>query len=116
VLLIGWAALPVRGVLLALLPNASSLILLQIIGGLSAAVFGVMMPLLAADLTRASGRYNLGMGMLGLTVFVGATISTTYAGWLATVAGNRTAFLGLAAAGLAGTLLVWLAMPETREA
>jgi MFS family permease len=115
VLLIGWAALPVRGVLLALLPGAWTLIGLQAISGLSAAVFGVMMPLIAADLTRTNGRYNLCMGLLGLMVFVGATISTSFAGWLATMAGNAAAFWGLSAAGLAGTLLVWFAMPETRD-
>jgi MFS family permease len=116
VLLIGWAALPVRGVLLALLPGAWTLIGLQAISGLSAAVFGVMMPLIAADITRTNGRYNLCMGMLGLMVFVGATISTSFAGWLATLAGTGAAFWGLSAAGLAGTVLVWLAMPETRDA
>jgi MFS family permease len=115
VLLIGWAALPVRGVLLALLPGAWTLIGLQAISGLSAAVFGVMMPLIAADLTRTNGHFNLCMGLLGLMVFVGATISTSFAGWLATMAGDSAAFWGLSAAGLAGTLLVWLAMPETRE-
>jgi hypothetical protein len=115
VLLIGWAALPVRGVLLALLPGAWTLIGLQAISGLSAAVFGVMMPLIAADITRKNGRYNLCMGLLGLMVFVGATISTSLAGWLATKAGTGAAFWGLSAAGLAGTLLVWLAMPETRD-
>jgi len=38
------------------------------------------------------------------------------AGWIATVAGAQAAFLALAAAGAAGTLLLWLAMPETRDA
>jgi hypothetical protein len=56
------------------------------------------------------------MGLLGLMVFVGATISTSFAGWLATMSGNAAAFWGLSAAGLAGTLLVWFAMPETRDA
>jgi MFS family permease len=115
VLLIGWAALPVRGVLLALLPGAWTLIGLQAISGLSAAVFGVMMPLIAADITRSNGHFNLCLGMLGLMVFVGATISTSLAGWLATASGTGAAFWGLSAAGLAGTVLVWLAMPETRD-
>jgi MFS family permease len=114
VLLIGWAALPLRGALLALLPGAWTLIGLQAISGVSAAVFNVMMPLIAADITRSSGRYNLCMGLLGLMVFVGATISTSFAGWLATAAGDAAAFWGLAAAGLAGTLMVWFVMPETR--
>jgi hypothetical protein len=48
-------------------------------------------------------------------VFVGATISTSFAGWLATQVDTSAAFWGLSAAGLAGTLLVWFAMPETRD-
>jgi MFS family permease len=82
----------------------------------SAAISGIITPNTAADLTRTNGRYNLCMGLLGLMVFVGATISTSFAGWLATMAGDGAAFWGLSAAGLAGTLLVWFAMPETRDA
>ena len=114
-LLLGWGSLPLRTALIALFPGAYALIGLQAISGMSSAVFGVMMPLIAADLTRRNGRYNLCMGIFGLTVFIGATISTSFAGWLASMAGNTAAFYGLAAAGLAGTLLVWLAMPETRD-
>ena len=52
VLLLGWAALPLRGLLLALLPGAWLPVGAQAISGISAAVFGVMFPLLAADITR----------------------------------------------------------------
>ncbi len=55
------------------------------------------------------------MGSLGIAVYVGATISTSLAGWTAERFGDSAAFLLLAGAGLAGTLLLWLAMPETRE-
>ena len=50
-LLLGWGALPLRGLLLAVLPGSWPLIAGQAVSGLSAAVFGVMLPLLAADLT-----------------------------------------------------------------
>ena len=43
------------------------------------------------------------------------TLSTTLAGWLADKAGDPVAFLGLAVAGVVGTALVWLAMPETGD-
>ena len=116
ILLLGWAALPVRGLMLAFLPGPWLLVAGQAVSGISAAVFGVMLPLLAADLTRQSGHFNLCLGMLGFTVAIGATLSTLLAGWIATVAGAQAAFLALAAAGAAGTLLLWLAMPETRDA
>ena len=115
-MLLGWGALPARGLLLAFLPGPYLLVAGQSISGISAAVFGVMLPLVAADLTRRNGHFNLCLGALGLCVFGGAAVSTTLAGWIADEAGNRMAFLALAALGLLGTLLIWLLMPETRDA
>ena len=113
-LLLGWLALPVRGVLLAVLPGPYLLVAGQAISGISAAVFGVMLPLIAADLTRGSSHFNLCLGVLGLAVAGGAALSTGYAGWVADAVGMRAAFFSLAFAGLAGTLLVLAAMPETK--
>ena len=113
VLLLGWLALPARGVLLAVLPGPYLLIGGQAVAGISAAVFGVMLPLVAADLTRGTSHFNLCLGVLGLAVCVGAAVSTSLAGWVADVAGVHVAFLSLALAGLAGAGLVWAAMPET---
>ena len=114
VLLLGWLALPVRGVLLAVLPGPYLLIGAQAVAGISAAVFGVMLPLLAADLTRGTSHFNLCLGLLGLAVCIGAATSTALAGWVADLAGVNAAFLSLALAGLAGAALVWAAMPETK--
>jgi MFS family permease len=115
-LLLGWAALPIRGLLLAVLPGSWPLIIGQAVSGISGAVFGVMLPLLAADLTRGTSHYNLCMGMLGLAMYLGAAISTSLGGEVADVAGMHIAFGMLAFSGLIGTVLVWLAMPETRVA
>jgi MFS family permease len=115
VMLLGWTMLPVQGVLYAAIGNPFVVLPCQLLSGVSAAVFGVLMTLVAADLTRHSGRFNLTMGSLGIAVYVGATISTSLAGWTGERFGDSAAFLLLAAAGLAGTLLLWLAMPETRE-
>jgi MFS family permease len=115
-MLLGWAALPLRGVLLAVLPGPWLLVAGQSISGISAAVFGVMLPLLAADITRGSSHFNLCMGLLGLAVYVGAALSTTLGGWTADNIGLPAAFCALAAVGLVGTLAVWAIMPETRSA
>ncbi len=87
ILLLGWGALPVRGLLLALLPGPWLLVAGQSISGISAAVFGVMLPLIAADLTRDKGHFNLCMGAFGLCVAGGATLSTAMAGWIAELGG-----------------------------
>ncbi len=115
-LLAGWGALGVRGLMLAFLPGPWLLVAGQSVSGISAAVGGVMLPLIAADITRDRGHFNLCIGIFGLCAAAGATISTTLAGWIADTSGSRAAFLVLAAVGFAGTALLWAAMPETREA
>jgi MFS family permease len=114
-LLLGWSMLPLRGALMALFPNPWALVALQSLSGVSAAVFGIMLPLVSADLTRGTNRFNVCMGMIGIGVFLGAAASTTLSGSVADTYGDTAAFLALALAGLAGTGLVWLALPETRE-
>lgn len=115
ILLLGWAALPVQGVLLAVLPGAWSIVAVQLVAGISAAVFGIMLPLVSADLTRGTSHFNLCMGVLGLGMTAGAALSTLLGGWLAQEVSMNVAFLGLAAAGLVGLVLLWTAMPETLE-
>jgi MFS family permease len=115
VLLLGFAALPVRGLLLAATPPPDLLIPIQALDGVSAAVFGVMLPLVAADITRRSGHFNFAMSAVGLAAGLGATISTLAAGTAADAFGSRTAFLGLSACGAAAAAAVWFMMPETRQ-
>jgi MFS family permease len=113
-LLLGWGALPLRGLLLAVLPGSWPLVMGQAISGVSAAVFGVLLPLLAADLTLGTSHFNLCIGILGLAMYLGAAASTTMSGGIADAAGMEAAFMVLAAVGAVGFLAVWLAMPETR--
>ena len=112
VLLIGFAALPLRGLLLAATSNPFLIIAVQALDGVSSAVFGVMLPLIAADISKRSGRFNLTMGLLGLGIGIGATLSTTLGGYTAELS-ERLAFLALAGAGLIAVLLVWLLVRET---
>ena len=119
VLIIGFSALPLRALLFAAASSAASpylLVPVQMLDGISAAVFGVMLPLIAADVAGGKGRYNLCIGFFGLAAGVGATLSTAIAGFVADKFGVNTSFFGLAAAGALAVALVWLAMPETRDA
>jgi MFS family permease len=113
IMLLGWMMLPLQGLLYAGALTPYDLCVCQLLSGVSAAVFGVTMTLVAADLTRESGRFNLTLGSLGVAIAIGASISTTFAGITADAFGDSVAFLGLALAGLAGALLLWLFMPET---
>ncbi len=115
-LLLGFAALPARGVLLSLQLGPYPLIAIEALDGIGAAALGVLLPLIAADITRGTGRFNLCMGFLGLWTAGAATLSTALGGLIADRASVSAAFLVLAGAGAAGTLLVWAVMPETRRA
>jgi MFS family permease len=116
VLLVGFAALPARALLFATGPDAVPLVLIQALDGISATVFGLMLPLIAADLTRRGGYLNLAIGSLGLAAGLGATVTTLLGGWIADALGLQAAFLTLAAIGAAAFGLVFLMMPETRSA
>ena len=115
-LLIGFAALPIRGLLLTFVSDPSLLIAVQILDGVTASVFAVMVPLVVADLTRGTGHFNLGQGILGTATGIGASLSATLAGYLTDHFGSAAAFGSLATIALAGFTLVWFLMPETRPA
>jgi MFS family permease len=116
VLLLGFSALPIRGLLLACVTDPYLTVPIQLFDGFSAAAFGVLFPLIVADVTRDTGHYTTSLGLAGLAIGGGATLSTTVAGLAADHFGVSTAFLSLAALGLCATALVYTLMPETRVA
>jgi MFS family permease len=113
-LLIGFAALPIRGLLFASVTSPQLLVMVQLLDGVTAAVFSVMVPLVVADLTRGTGRFNLGQGIVGTFIGVGASLSTTLAGLISDHLGSPVAFAGLAMIAACGLVALWFLMPETR--
>jgi len=90
------------------------LVVVQALDGVCAAVLGVTVPLVVADITRGTGRFNLGLGIVGSAVGIGAALSTTLAGYAIDHFGSSVAFFGLAFIAACGLALVWLLLPETR--
>jgi MFS family permease len=113
-LLVGFAMVPLRGILFAVVTDPYWLVAVQLLDGITASVFGVMVPLVVADVTRGTGRFNLSLGIVGTAMGIGASLSTTLAGYVSDHLGTPVAFLGLAAIAAAGVTLVWTLMPETR--
>jgi MFS family permease len=113
-LIVGFLALPIRGVLFAVVSSPSLLLAVQLLDGVTAAVFSVMVPLVVSDLTRGTGRFNLGQGIVGTATGIGASLSTTLAGYIIDHFGSSAAFATLAAIAFAGFIVVWFLMPETR--
>jgi len=114
ILLLGFCALPIRGILLDCTTDPYLIVAIQLFDGLGAAVFGVLFPLIVADITRDTGHYTTSLGLVGLAIGGGATLSTALAGIVADDFGVGAAFLSLAAGGLIATAVVWTFMPETR--
>jgi predicted MFS family arabinose efflux permease len=115
-LLIGFGALAVRGVLFATVHDPFLLVAVQLFDGVTAAVFSVMVPLIVADVACGSGHFNLAQGVVGTTTGIGASMSTVLAGYAADRFGHSVAFIGLAGVAALGLALIWFAMPETRRA
>jgi MFS family permease len=114
VLLLGFAAVPLRGLLFAVATPPFLVVAIQALDGVSGAVFGVMLPLVVADLTGNSGRFNLSMGVVGLAIGGAAALSTLLAGRIADHYGTPAAFLALAAVGILAFAVLWAFMPESR--
>jgi len=116
VLVFGFAALPVRALLLAATDDPVLLVAVQALDGVSAAAFGITLPLVTANLTRGTERFNLCMGVLGLAAAGGATLSTLLAGLIADHFGTTAAFLILACCGVMAALAaLTTAMPKTAK-
>jgi MFS family permease len=115
ILLIGFMALPIRGVLFTLSDQPSFVIAVQILDGVGAALFGVLSVLVVADLTRGTGHFNLAQGAMATATGVGASLSLVLAGLIVEYAGYSAAFLSLAAVATVALLIFWTLMPETKE-
>ena len=112
-LLLGFAALPMRALLFAWTTDPMVLIAAQVLDGVSGTTLGVLTALVVADLTKGTGRFNLAQGFVGTMSGVGASLSTTLSSQIAGSLGRAAGFLGISAVALAAVLVLWLLMPET---
>ena len=115
-LLVAFAALPLRGLLYIVSDHAAWLIAVQLLDGISLGALDALLALVLADVMRGTGRYNAARGLVGTVQGVGGSLSNAVAGWLVVRAGYDMTFLTLSAVALLAFLLVLIAMPETCEA
>jgi MFS family permease len=113
VFLVALCLLPLRGLLFALDPSPLMVISVQLLDGISAAIFGVVNVLIVAHLTQGTGHFNFTQGLIATATGTGATLSALLGEFVAQKAGFGATFLALAVVGIAALLLFALAMPET---
>ncbi len=114
-LLVGLAALPIRGLLFATVGDPYLVVVVQVLDGITAAVLSVMMPLVVADVTYGSGHFNLAQGIVGTATGIGASLSNVLAGYVSDRFGSSVAFAGLAGVAALALVMVWAMLPETRR-
>jgi MFS family permease len=115
VFLVGFVILPIRAVLYTFSDNSAWLIAVQLLDGIGAGIYGVLMPLVVADIMRGTGRYNLSLGAITTMQGVGASLSGLVAGVIVDNFGYRATFFTLGCAALLALVVFALAMPETGQ-
>lgn len=107
VLLVSFAALPIRGLLAAHLMRDWGVFPVQMLDGVGAGLQSVAVPGLVARILNGTGHVNVGQGAVMTIQGVGASLSPAIGGWLAQWYGYGTAFVILGSFAL-GSLLIWL--------
>lgn len=115
VFLIAMAALPIRGVLYCLSNSPALVVPVQMLDGIGAGIFGVLVSVIVSDLTEGTGRYNITRGMIITAQGIGASLSNWLAGIIVAKAGYSAGFLSLAGIALAGLVICIIGLPETRD-
>ncbi|MHC9419655.1 MFS transporter [Sphingomonas citri] len=107
VLLISFAALPLRGALAGSFIEHWGVWPVQALDGIGAGLQSVAVPGLVACLLDGTGRVNVGQGAVMTVQGVGASLSPAIGGWLAQALGYRVAFYVLGSFALA-SLALWI--------
>lgn len=111
--LLAFFILPIRGLLFMWFDDPVALISVQSLDGIANGIFGVIILLIAADLTRGTGRFNLVQGALAAVVGIGAAASNFLAEEIVQFFGYSPAFITLAFLAFIGGTMYMFLMPET---
>ena len=115
VFLIGFAILPIRGLLYTLSHNPFYIVGVQLLDGVGAGIFGVLSVIVVADLTAGTGRYNLALGAITTAQSIGAALSLLLSGYIVNTWGFDAGFMALAAVAAAAFLVCYVLVPETKR-
>lgn len=115
IFLVAFGFLAVRGALYTVSNDPWWLVGVQALDGIGAGIFGALFPVVIADLTKGSGRFNVSQGAVATAQGLGAALSATLTGSIIVWAGYSAGFLTLAVIAATGFVLYLVAMPETKR-
>jgi len=107
VLLVSFAALPIRGVIAFYCQSWWGVFPVQILDGFGAGLQSVAVPGMVARSLNGTGRINIGQGAVLTVQGLGASLSPAIGGWIAQELGYGPMFLTLGGFGLVSVLL-WI--------
>ncbi|WP_376092557.1 MFS transporter [Roseomonas sp. CCTCC AB2023176] len=115
IFLVAFGVLAARGFLYTVSDAPWWLLGVQALDGVGAGIFGALFPVVIADLTRGTGRFNVSQGAVATAQGLGAALSASLAGQVIVHAGYSAAFATLGAVAAVGFVGYLLLMPETRS-
>lgn len=107
VLLVSFAALPIRGFVAAHLITSWGVYPVQFLDGIGAGLQSVAVPALVARILNGTGRINVGQGVVMTVQGIGASLSPAIGGWLAQEIGYSAMFMILGSFAF-GSIALWL--------
>ncbi len=115
IFLLAFIFLILRAILFSITNNSYHLLMIQLLDGISAGIFGVIAVIIISDLATGTGRFNFLIGVLGLCIGIGSSISNIVAGFVTKIYGFYIGFILLAMIAVAGLFLYAFALPETKN-
>ncbi|MBN9118105.1 MAG: MFS transporter [Planctomycetes bacterium] len=113
---VAFVALPVRVLLYSFTSDPWVLVALQMLDGIGAGIYGVVVTVVCADLTRERGGFNALQGLLATALAVGGVLGPLIAGPLVQHLGFAAAFQAFALVATVGAVTFLSLMPETQSA
>ena len=114
-LILSYAFLVLRGIGFTFIKIPAMLVAMQILDGISAGIFGLVITLVIADFCRYNDRFNSTLAALYMLLTLANGASEFSSGMLANHLGFSTAFALLTSIAALGFVIIVALLPETRE-
>lgn len=114
IFLFSFIFLILRSLLFSITESSFYLLIIQLLDGISAGIFGVVSVVIVSDLASGTGRFNFLLGALGLCVGIGSSLSNIIAGFITKIYGFHVGFISLSFIAAIGLVTYAFILQETR--
>jgi MFS family permease len=115
VMMIGFWALPLRILSYTFASSPRAVVALQMLDGIGAGIYGVVVVAMAADLTAGKGKFNSLLGLFATAQAVGGVVGPVVSGIIVQHLGFKATFRAFAMLALAAAMALSFLVPETNR-